>query len=269
MIEIIFQGHGGHGSVVAAKLLAQAAAKSGLNAQSFASYGALRRGGRVEGYVRISASPLRLRCKMYESDFLVLMDESLVDESKGRLPLRAKGSVLINTARVAESFSFLGSYEVLTVDAYLIAREKGLVIPGGMPVINTCLLGALLGKMTVVPIEHLIEAIKENTPNPDKNVECAMEGFRNIVHRAGERRERSLGRDASPRKRKARVPLHDLEKMVKCHRCMVCYIVCPNLAISFQMDPWALGVIKNRCTGCGICIEECPRNAISWEGVGS
>ncbi len=49
MIEIMFKGEGGHGSVVAAKLLAQAAAESRFQAQSFASYGALRRGGKVEG----------------------------------------------------------------------------------------------------------------------------------------------------------------------------------------------------------------------------
>ena len=54
MIEIEFIGTGGHGSVVAAKLLSDAAVKAGYNSQSFSSYGALRRGGKVESYVRLA-----------------------------------------------------------------------------------------------------------------------------------------------------------------------------------------------------------------------
>jgi pyruvate ferredoxin oxidoreductase gamma subunit len=121
----MFQGHGGHGSVVAAKLLAQAAAKSGFKAQSFASYGALRRGGKVEGYVRISEKPLLLKCKMYESDYLVLMDEALIEESGGHLGIKENGKILINSTRQKSDYSSLKDYDVFTVDAYGIAKEKG------------------------------------------------------------------------------------------------------------------------------------------------
>ncbi|MBW2000373.1 MAG: 2-oxoacid:acceptor oxidoreductase family protein, partial [Deltaproteobacteria bacterium] len=181
MIEIMFQGMGGHGSVVAAKLLAQAAAKGGFQAQSFASYGALRRGGKVEGYVRISREGLMLRCKMYSADYLVVMDETLIDNSRKPDALKRGGKILINSHRPRESYSRLGDCEVYLVDAYGIAREKGLVIPGGMPVINTALLGALAGILDLITIDDLVDVIKSNTPKPEKNVECAMEGYRRVI----------------------------------------------------------------------------------------
>lgn len=265
----MFQGHGGHGSVVAAKLLAQAAAKSGFKAQAFASYGALRRGGNVEGYVRISEMPLLLKCKMYKSDFLVLMDEALIDESGGHLGIKEKGKILINSSRSRGDYSSLKDYEVFTVDAYGIAKEKGLVIPGGMPVINTTLLGALAGMLKEVSVEDLIEVIKESTPKPEKNAECAMEGFKHI-NRQDKReviQKEAAKLGAPSEKPMGRLPLHNPEKMSKCHRCMICYIACPTLAISFQKEPWRFDVNKGRCNGCGICIEECPRDAISWEGM--
>ena len=133
MIEIMFQGMGGHGSVVAAKLLAQAAAESGFQAQSFASYGALRRGGKVEGYVRISDKPVALRCKMYAADYLVVMDDALIDDRRAPGCVKEHGKILINTSKPKGDYPALEAYDVFTVDAYGIAGEKGLVIPGVHP----------------------------------------------------------------------------------------------------------------------------------------
>ena len=265
----MFQGHGGHGSVVAAKLLAQAAAKSGYNAQSFASYGALRRGGKVEGYVRISDKPLLLRCKMYESDYLVLMDEALIEEAGGKLGIKENGKILLNSSRPESDHPALKDYDVFTVDAYGIAKERGLVIPGGLPVINTTLLGALAGMLDEVSMDDLIEVIKENTPKPDKNAECAEEGFQQISSLAkGEvvQKASAAGSEAPVKKPMGRFPVYNPERMSKCHRCMICYMACPTLSISFEKEPWQMDVDRKTCTSCGICIEECPRDAISWEG---
>ena len=267
--EIMFQGHGGHGSVVAAKLLAQAAAKNGFNAQSFASYGALRRGGKVEGYVRISDKPLLLRCKMYESDYLVLMDEALIEEAGEHLGIKENGKILLNSSRPVSDYPALKGYDVFTVDAYGIAKERGLVIPGGLPVINTTLLGALAGMLDEVSVDDLIEVIKESTPKPDKNAECAVEGFQHISnYPEGEvvQKDIATGSEAARKKPKGRFPVYNPEKMNKCHRCMICYMACPALSISFEKEPWKMDVDKGTCTSCGICIEECPRDAISWEG---
>jgi len=266
VIEILFRGQGGHGSVVASKLLAQAAAKNGLHAQSFASYGALRRGGQVEGYVRISEKPIALHCKMYRSDYVVIMDESLIDEKTMPHFLKENGKILINTPS-PKAFASIADLDVLTVDAYRIAAEKGLILPGGMAVINTALLGALIGVIKLIPVECLLEVIKENIPKPNENAECALEGYRQITssHRGDKEQRSASTEDSLIISTTRRFPIHNPEKMKRCHRCLICYIVCPSLAITFEGDPLQFNINKKICTGCGICIEECPKNAISWE----
>ena len=262
MIEIRFHGAGGHGAVVASKFLAEAAARSGFQAQSFASYGALRRGGKVESYVRISDEPVPLRCKMYTPDLLVLMDESFVNDENALDGLQKKGKILINTTKTDEDYPSLQAYQVFTVDANGIANERGLVIPGGLPVINTTLLGALAGILDQVNLEHLIEVIKQGTPNPDRNAECAMEGYKRVTSSITSEARTAQAVDTGALAR--RFPAYNEEKMSRCHRCQICYISCPTLAIGFQGDPIAFSVNRAVCNACGICIEECPKKAISW-----
>lgn len=255
--------------MVAAKLLAEAAARSGFHSQSFASYGALRRGGKVESYVRVSDEEVPLRCKMYTPDYLVIMDESLVKDADTLSGLKKNGKVLINTAKRREDFSSLQPFQVFTVDAYRIANQKGLVIPGGMPVINTTLLGAVAGIIAEISLDHLVEVIKAGTPRPEKNAECAAEGYRQVTASAPRGVRPDGERDKTPQIPVRRWPVYDPEKMERCHRCQVCYISCPGLAITFEGDPLQFSVIRERCTACGICIEECPRKAISWGGQGN
>lgn len=267
MLEIRFHGLGGHGAVVAGKFLAEAAAKSGFHAQSFASYGALRRGGKVESYVRISDEPVPLHCKMYRPDCLVLMDESFGNDQDALKGLKEKGKILINTLKTDKEYPSLQGFQVFTVDAYGIASEKGLVIPGGWPVINTTLLGALAGVLEGVQMEHLIEVIKSGTPDPDKNAECAMEGYKRVLSWTanGAALEQPLAVNASKVVPGRRFPVYDPDKMDRCNRCMICYISCPGLAIRFQDEPLRFSVNRDLCTACGICIQECPRKAISRE----
>jgi Pyruvate/2-oxoacid:ferredoxin oxidoreductase delta subunit len=206
---------------------------------------------------------------MYESDYLILMDEALIEESGGHLGIKENGKILLNASRPESEYPALKGYDVFTVDAYGIAKERGLVIPGGLPVINTTLLGALAGMLDEVSMDDLIEVIKENTPKPDKNAECAVEGFEAFSnHEKGEvvQKEATTGSDVPVKKPMGRFPVYNPEKMSKCHRCMICYMACPSLSISFEKDPWHMEADKRTCTSCGICIEECPRDAISWEG---
>ena len=269
LIEIRFHGLGGHGAVVASKFLADAASMSGNQAQSFASYGALRRGGKVESYVRISDNPIRPHCKMYKPDWVILMDESLTEDDAVLSGLKNQGKVLINSPRPAASFRALNRFCVYTVDAYGIAEDQGLVLPGGMPVINTTLLGALVKLLEPVRMEDLKEVIVRSTPKAEKNIECAELGHQQVVSLsiASEPAESAVNTPYSPTTSSEKYPVYIPDKMTHCSRCQICYIVCPSLAIGFQKDPFALHLNKKICTQCGICIEECPREAILWGGV--
>jgi Pyruvate/2-oxoacid:ferredoxin oxidoreductase delta subunit len=69
--------------------------------------------------------------------------------------------------------------------------------------------------------------------------------------------------DLSSAKKKV-YPVFDKTKLNRCDRCLICYISCPDLAVYFQTEPFALDINQSLCKSCGICIEECPRKAILW-----
>lgn len=103
-MEVEFIGTGGQGAVLAAELLSNAAVKAGYNAQSFASYGQARRGGKVESYVRLAKGPILVRAKIRQPDYLVLMDESFTTWAQ-KMNLIKKGStVLVNTPKPGSAF---------------------------------------------------------------------------------------------------------------------------------------------------------------------
>ncbi len=55
-------------------------------------------------------------------------------------------------------------------------------------------------------------------------------------------------------------PVRDKEK---CTRCLICWIFCPDAAISW--DGTDIHFNLDFCKGCGICAEECPVNCIEME----
>jgi 2-oxoacid:acceptor oxidoreductase gamma subunit (pyruvate/2-ketoisovalerate family) len=180
IVEIRIHGTGGQGAVVAIKLLADAAVKSGYKAQSFAAYGAERRGGKVEAFVRIATGEIRVHSKVYNPDYLIIMDESLAD-LKTVSGLKEGGGILINSAAPPGTFASLGDFRISTVDASSIAREQGILLPNGTPVINTTVLGAVAAIIPLISIDHVLEAIKEGEiPATEKNIKATKEAYYSV-----------------------------------------------------------------------------------------
>jgi len=181
MIEIEFVGSGGQGSVVAAKLLGDAAVKAGYNSQSFAVYGAQRRGGEVESFIRIGEETILDHSKIYGAEYVIMMDEGLLKgaQKKGKI---VKGStVLINTPKSPKAFPSLKDSTIITMDANRIALSNGVVLPSGMPIINTTMLGALWALLPSVEINQLIESFRDGgIPSVEKNIEATREAYRDI-----------------------------------------------------------------------------------------
>ncbi|MDI6884611.1 MAG: 4Fe-4S binding protein [Hadesarchaea archaeon] len=51
----------------------------------------------------------------------------------------------------------------------------------------------------------------------------------------------------------------------KCTRCRICWIFCPDVAISFTEEGPEIN--HDYCKGCGICAMECPVKAIRMEAI--
>lgn len=158
LIEIRWHGRGGQGAKTACLLLADAAFNTGKYIQGFPEYGPERMGAPITAYDRISDQPIRVHSNIYDPQYVVVVDETLieiVDVTKG---LREDGAILINTARPKEEIiPHLKGYKgkVYTVDARKIAMETlGKNFP------NTPMLAAIVKVTGVIDDETFLNEME-------------------------------------------------------------------------------------------------------------
>ena len=160
LVEIVIHGRGGQGSVTAANLLVAAALKDdNKGVQAFPFFGAERRGAPVRAFARISEEEIHLRSEIYKPDIVIVLDESIMDIVDTLKGLKKDGKILINTTKKPEEFSFSNKFSVATVDATGIAIKHNILV-GGIPVVNTPILGAvpkILKKVTLKSIQDKIK----------------------------------------------------------------------------------------------------------------
>ena len=80
LVEIRWHGRGGQGAKTASLLLADAAFNTGKYIQGFPEYGPERMGAPITAYNRISSSPIRLHSNIYEPDYVVVVDDTLLED---------------------------------------------------------------------------------------------------------------------------------------------------------------------------------------------
>ena len=177
MIEIRFHGRGGQGAVIASKILAAAVFKEGKYAQSFAAFGAERRGAPVMAFTRFDQKTITRRSQVYEPDHVVVLDEPILDVVDVTSGLKAGGWILINTPKPSSAFPNFADFRVATVDANRIAQEKGLGSTTA-PVVNTVILGAFAKVTGLVGLKAILEGIQENVPaKAEENITAAKAAY--------------------------------------------------------------------------------------------
>ena len=183
LVEIVFHGRGGQGAVTAARLLAMAAFKSGYKGvQAYPFFGAERRGAPVRAFFRMSKEPIKIHSMIKSPDAVVVLDDSLLDLVDVTKDLKEGGTIIVNTSNAEKIKERVDpqKYKLYAVDCTSIALDLGLVI-AGVPVVNTAILGAV-GKVFNIPVENLVEAIKENWKGEiaEKNSEAIMRAFNEV-----------------------------------------------------------------------------------------
>lgn len=179
--EIRIHGRGGQGGVTAAELLARAAFKEGKQVQAFPFFGAERRGAPVKAFARISDEPILIRSQVYNPDYVMVLDSTLLQVVNVAEGLKKDGIVIINTTKKSDEFDLKG-YRVAVVDATGIALKLKLLV-AGLPVINTPILGAFARATEEVKLESVVEAIKEEWPGPvgEKNAKGAALAYKGLI----------------------------------------------------------------------------------------
>ena len=99
LTEIRWHGRGGQGAKTAALLLADVAFNIGKYVQGFPEYGPERMGAPITAYDRISDTPIRVHSNIYEPDFVVVVDETLLHSVDVTAGLSKEGAILVNTSQ--------------------------------------------------------------------------------------------------------------------------------------------------------------------------
>lgn len=173
-MQLIIQGRGGQGAQMAGNLLAEIFFQEGRHVLAYATYGGARRGTPVSSSLRVDDKPIRMRCDIENPDAIVCFDPSLLTGGNLLSTATEKTLVLINSSRPASEFAHLGSFRVVAVDATKIARDNQLG-----RIVNTTLVGTLLGLMNYTNIDLLQKIVGETSPvKAENNVAACMDGYR-------------------------------------------------------------------------------------------
>ena len=158
MIEIRWHGRGGQGAKTASLLLADAAFNTGKYIQGFPEYGPERMGAPITAYNRISDEPITIHSNIYYPDYVVVVDDTLLESVDVTAGLKEDGAILINTTKSAEVLrKELKDYkgDIYTLDARKISLETlGKYFP------NTPMLAGIVKISKIMTDEELIEDMK-------------------------------------------------------------------------------------------------------------
>ena len=154
MTEIRWHGRGGQGAKTACLLLADAAFSSGKYVQGFPEYGPERMGAPITAYNRISDERCTVHSNIYDPDYVVVVDESLIETVDVTKGLNPEGAIIVNTPKSpAEVRKELGNYpgRVCTIDARRISEE---ILGKNFP--NTPMLAAAVKVSGVVDADQFV-----------------------------------------------------------------------------------------------------------------
>jgi len=185
--RLVIAGVGGQGSLLASRILAEAAIKSGLPVMIGETYGMAQRGGPVMGHIQIGGESSNPQIRKGEADALMAFEPAEAAR-RGIVYLKTNGLALVNTRKtppvevisgrktypkVEDLIALLGKVtkNVISFDATSLAEEAGDPI-----VTNVVMIGALAQSgMLPYDEEKIIQVMKENLSR--RYLELNMKAF--------------------------------------------------------------------------------------------
>ncbi|MEE8470051.1 MAG: 2-oxoacid:acceptor oxidoreductase family protein [Dehalococcoidia bacterium] len=155
MKEIRVHARAGQGAITTATILAMAAFEDGKYALSFPTFGAARMGAPMNAFVRMGDAPIRVRSQIYNPDYVLVQDPTLLRGYDVVAGLKPDGLAVINNSGNPSDLHLKTDARVLTVPASRIAKE----IMGRADRVNTALIGALIAATGELTLEALERAI--------------------------------------------------------------------------------------------------------------
>jgi len=174
MKEIRLSGRGGQGVAVAAQILGAAFVASGQYASSFPMFGVERRGAPVVSFLRFDDKPIREKTKIYSPDCMLIFDVSQMNSPAIFEGAKPGSIVILNTDGPLDKKPHKNVTLLAALNATKIAIEEI-----GIPVINTCMLGAFASATDWLSLDHIIAVLEEffKEKSLETNIKSCRRGF--------------------------------------------------------------------------------------------
>jgi len=177
MREIRIHGRGGQGAVMAAHMLGMASVAEGKYASSFPMFGVERRGAPVTSFLRLDEKPVREKTMIYSPDCLIILDPSQINLPSTFNGIKPGGVLVVNTDKILKGRPHDNINLLAAVNATKIAMEEI-----GLPIINTCILGAFVEATGWVKLDYIIMALEEffTGKRLEANINSCRRGFQEV-----------------------------------------------------------------------------------------
>lgn len=174
LVEFRWHGRGGQGAKTACLLLADAAFSAGKFVQGFPEYGPERMGAPITAYNRISEKRCSVHCNIDNPDYVIVVDETLLDTVDVTRGLAEDGAVIINTPKAPGQLrERLNGWQgrICTIDARKISEETlGRYFP------NTPMLSAAVKVSGVLEEEQFKRDMEESFHHKFANKPQVVDG---------------------------------------------------------------------------------------------
>lgn len=174
MKEIRIHARAGQGAITTATLLGYAYFLEEKYSYAFPHFGAARMGASMNAYLRVDNKPVKLRCKVYEPDYVIVIDSTLMRSFNCLAGLKDNGIAVVNKGGDVESLNAKSKKKLYVIPANDIALKTI-----GRPLGNTCLLGAYAAISQEVKLDSLLEAVRKRFSGKaqEGNILAVKEGF--------------------------------------------------------------------------------------------
>jgi pyruvate ferredoxin oxidoreductase gamma subunit len=178
MKEIRIHARAGQGAITTTAILGYAYFLEGKFPYAFPHFGAARMGAPMNAFVRVDDKPVRLRSQIYDPDYLLISDATLMRGFNCFKGFKDNGIAIISEKEGTPAPGHKVMQKIYLVPANAIAAETI-----GRPIGNTALLGAFVAATNEIKLDSLLTAIKHRFQGraAEQNMLAVQKGYEYII----------------------------------------------------------------------------------------
>ena len=178
MKEVKIFARAGQGAITTAAILGEALFYENKYTYAFPHFGAARMGAPMNAFLRFDSKCVRLRSQIYQPDYVVVVDPTLIDSQNCFSQLKP-GAHAVVAVREKTKVPQINGVNIHTLPAEKIATE---II--GKPFANTVLLGAFAKMTGEVSLDSVLKAVskrfKDKPQILEKNLAAVKKGYESV-----------------------------------------------------------------------------------------